>query len=96
MFTRLKLGFNKTLLGNVLDLWNRRNRWERLSSGFPVVLDPICCPRCHTTDGVKHSKSAEGKQRYRCRNGEWEIDELRQKNSRLAELQSKLNEILHS
>ncbi|PSN12262.1 hypothetical protein C7293_20970 [filamentous cyanobacterium CCT1] len=36
---------------------------------FPVVLDPICCPSCHTTDGVKHGKNAEGKQRYRCRPG---------------------------
>lgn len=35
-----------------------------------MVLEPICCPRCQTTDVVKHGKSAEGKQRYRCRNTE--------------------------
>ena len=34
-----------------------------------MVLEPICCPRCHTTDVVKHGKSAE-EQRYRCRNVE--------------------------
>lgn len=60
----------KDLVGNVLDLWNRQNRWERLSPVFPMVLEPICCPGCHTTDVVKHGKSAEGKQRYRCRNAE--------------------------
>ncbi|MGP1373412.1 MAG: IS1 family transposase, partial [Almyronema sp.] len=26
-----------------------------------MVLEPICCSRCHTTDVVKHGKSAEGK-----------------------------------
>lgn len=35
-----------------------------------MVLEPICCPRCHTTDVVKNGKSAEGKQHYRCRNVE--------------------------
>ena len=37
---------------------------------FSYGLEPICCPRCHTTDGVKNGQSAEGKQRYRCRNAE--------------------------
>ena len=35
-----------------------------------MVLEPVCCPHCHTTDVVKNGKSAEGKQRYRCRNVE--------------------------
>jgi transposase-like protein len=35
-----------------------------------MILEPLCCPKCHTTDVVKHGKSAEGKQRYRCRNAE--------------------------
>ena len=35
-----------------------------------MVLEPICCPHCHTTDVVKNGTSAEGKQRYRCRNDE--------------------------
>ncbi|PZV09253.1 MAG: hypothetical protein DCF32_02700 [Leptolyngbya sp.] len=33
-----------------------------------MVLEPICCPACHTPDVVKNGKSDEGKQRYRCRN----------------------------
>ncbi len=32
------------------------------------VLEPIGCPTCNQTHIVKHGKSAEGKQRYRCRN----------------------------
>lgn len=32
-----------------------------------MVLEPICCPHCHTTDGVKNGNRGEGKQRYRCR-----------------------------
>jgi transposase-like protein len=32
------------------------------------VLEPIRCPTCNQTHIVKHGKSAEGKQRYRCRN----------------------------
>jgi transposase-like protein len=35
-----------------------------------MVLEPVCCPHCHTTDVVKNGQSAEGKQRYRCRNVE--------------------------
>ena len=35
-----------------------------------MVLEPVCCPHCHTTDVVKNGQSAEGKQRYRCRNAE--------------------------
>lgn len=31
-------------------------------------LEPVCCPTCNGTHIVKHGKSAEGKQRYRCRN----------------------------
>lgn len=33
-----------------------------------MVLEPVCYPHCHTTDVVKNGNSAEGKQRYRCRN----------------------------
>ncbi|MEM6434375.1 MAG: IS1 family transposase [Cyanobacteria bacterium P01_D01_bin.115] len=33
-------------------------------------IKPVCCPHCHTTDVVKNGQSAEGKQRYRCRNAE--------------------------
>lgn len=32
------------------------------------VLEPVHCPTCDRTHIVKHGKSAEGKQRYRCRN----------------------------
>lgn len=32
------------------------------------VLEPIRGPTCNQTQIVKHGKSAEGKQRYRCRN----------------------------
>ena len=35
-----------------------------------MVFEPVCCPHCHTTDVVKNGKSAEGKQRYRCRHAE--------------------------
>ncbi|MGF1460213.1 MAG: IS1 family transposase [Leptolyngbyaceae cyanobacterium] len=33
-----------------------------------MVLEPVCCPHCQTTEVVKNGQSAEGKQRYRCRN----------------------------
>lgn len=33
-----------------------------------MVLEPVCCPHCHTTEVVKNGKSGEGKQRYRCQN----------------------------
>lgn len=33
-----------------------------------MVLEPVCCPSCNTTNVVKNGKSGEGKQRYRCRN----------------------------
>ncbi len=33
-----------------------------------MVLEPIHCPSCNSTNVVKNGKSAEGKQRYRCRN----------------------------
>ncbi len=33
-----------------------------------MVLEPVCCPTCHTPDVVKNGKSDEGKPRYRCRN----------------------------
>ncbi len=33
-----------------------------------TVLIAVTCPDCHSTDVVKHGKSPEGKQRYRCRN----------------------------
>lgn len=35
-----------------------------------MVLEPVCCPHCHTTDVVKNGKSGEGKQRYRCRHAD--------------------------
>jgi len=35
-----------------------------------MVLEPIHCPTCDRTNIVKHGKTAEGKQRYKCRNGE--------------------------
>lgn len=35
-----------------------------------MVLEPICCPSCDSTNIVKNGKSDEGKQRYRCRNAE--------------------------
>ena len=38
------------------------------TSNFSMVLEPVPCPSCNTTNVVKNSKSDEGKQRYRCRN----------------------------
>jgi transposase-like protein len=35
-----------------------------------MVLEPVLCPSCRTTNVVKNGKSDEGKQRYRCRNPE--------------------------
>ncbi|WP_239112192.1 IS1 family transposase [Halomicronema sp. CCY15110] len=32
-----------------------------------MVLEPVGCPHCHTTNVVKNGKSGEGQQRYRCR-----------------------------
>ena len=33
-----------------------------------MVLEPVYCPSCGSTNIVKHGKSTEGKQRYKCRN----------------------------
>jgi transposase-like protein len=33
-----------------------------------MVLEPVLCPDCSSTDVVKHGQSGEGKQRYKCRN----------------------------
>ncbi len=38
-----------------------------------TVWLPVKCPHCHSTDVVKHGKSAEQKQRYLCRNGEGSV-----------------------
>lgn len=35
-----------------------------------MVLEPVLCPDCGSDDGVKHGRSDEGKQRYKCRNSE--------------------------
>ncbi len=32
-----------------------------------MVLEPVQCPSCGSTNIVKHGKSSEGKQRYKCR-----------------------------
>ena len=32
-----------------------------------LILQVLHCPYCHGTDIVRHGKSPEGKQRYRCR-----------------------------
>lgn len=35
-----------------------------------MVLEPVLCPACSSSDVVKHGKSSEGKQRYKCRKRE--------------------------
>ncbi len=35
-----------------------------------MVLEPVLCPTCMSSDVVKHGQSSEGKQRYKCRNSE--------------------------
>jgi len=35
-----------------------------------MVLEPICCPNCQSSEVIKNGKSNEGKQRYRCRNSD--------------------------
>jgi len=35
-----------------------------------MVLEPVYCPSCNSTNVVKNGKTQEGKQRYRCRNTE--------------------------
>ena len=37
-----------------------------------MVLEPIHCPTCHGTQVIKHGKTPEGKQRYRCQTAECE------------------------
>lgn len=32
-----------------------------------MITQVLHCPNCHGTDIVKHGKSPEGKQRYKCR-----------------------------
>ena len=33
-----------------------------------TVYIALTCPDCHSTDIVRHGKTRQGKQRYRCRN----------------------------
>lgn len=35
-----------------------------------MVLEPVLCPDCGSDDVVKHGRSDEGKQGYKCRNPE--------------------------
>jgi insertion element IS1 protein InsB len=35
-----------------------------------MVQEPVLCPACNSSDVVKHGKSQEGKQRYKCRNSQ--------------------------
>ena len=32
-----------------------------------MIIQVLHCPYCQGTDGVRHGKSSQGKQRYRCR-----------------------------
>ena len=32
-----------------------------------MILQPLHCPHCHSTDMVRHGTTRQGKQRYRCR-----------------------------
>ncbi|MBD2120276.1 IS1 family transposase [Trichocoleus sp. FACHB-262] len=35
-----------------------------------MVLEPVLCPTCGSSDVVKHGQSGKGKQRYKCRNSD--------------------------
>ena len=35
-----------------------------------MVLEPVLCPTCQSSDIVRHGLSGEGKPRYKCRNSE--------------------------
>lgn len=35
-----------------------------------MVLEPVLCPTCQSSDVVRHGPSAESKSRYKCRNSE--------------------------
>jgi transposase-like protein len=35
-----------------------------------MVLEPVHCPTCNGTQVIKHGKTLEGKQRYRCQDQE--------------------------
>ena len=35
-----------------------------------MVLELVHCPECNSPNIVKHGKTAEGKQRYKCRKGD--------------------------
>lgn len=37
-----------------------------------MVLEPVHCPNCDGTQVMKHGKTPEGKQRYRCQQPECE------------------------
>jgi transposase-like protein len=32
-----------------------------------MITQALHCPHCHRTDSVRHGKTPQGKQRYRCR-----------------------------
>jgi insertion element IS1 protein InsB len=37
-----------------------------------MILEPVHCPNCDGTQVIKHGKTSEGKQRYRCQHQECE------------------------
>ncbi len=47
----------------------RENR-AKPTPNSAMVLEPVLCPACHGSDVVKHGRSSEGKQRYKCRNAD--------------------------
>jgi len=46
----------------------RENQTGVISTICSMVLEPLPCPTCGSTDVVKHGQSETGKQRYKCRN----------------------------
>ena len=56
-------------------LWTRPvevkdNQRVAFPGAFGMVLEPVLCPTCESSDVVKHGQSGEDKQRYKCRNPE--------------------------
>ena len=48
----------------------RDSQTDVISRICNMVLEPVPCPTCGSTDVVKHGQSETGKQRYKCRNHE--------------------------
>ena len=52
-------------------LWVYAKQSPPLCSSDVMLIQMLHCPNCQGTDIVRHGKTRQGKQRYRCRESRW-------------------------